>query len=45
MKTFFEGSRAGAVSAILEMSESELSDDDLERLSTMIEEAKERKGQ
>lgn len=40
MKTFFEGSRAGAVSAILEMSGSELSDDDLERLSRMIKEAK-----
>ena len=40
MKTFFEGSRAGAVSAILEMSGSDLSDEELERLSGMIKEAK-----
>ena len=40
MKTFFEGSRASAVSAILEMSGADLSEDDLERLSRMIKEAK-----
>jgi len=44
MKTFFEGSRASAVSAVLKMSESDLSDEDLERLSRMIEEAKQRRG-
>jgi predicted transcriptional regulator len=40
MRTFFEGSRAGAVSAILEMSGTDLSDEDIERLTGMIKEAK-----
>ena len=44
MRTFFEGSRATAVSAVLKMSESDLSDEDLERLSRMIQEAKQRRG-
>jgi predicted transcriptional regulator len=45
MRTFFEGSRAGAVSAILEMSGTDLSDGDVERLTSMIKEAKRRKDQ
>lgn len=40
LETFFAGSTAQAVAALLDMSKEELSDNDLERLSTMIEQAK-----
>lgn len=42
MKTFFEGSHAGTVSAILEMSDRDLPEDELERLEELIRGARER---
>lgn len=42
MRTFFEGSRARTVSAILELPDTNLSDEDLERLARMIRETKRR---
>src|SRR5262252_5245234 len=43
--TFFEGSTTQTVAALLDMSGSELSSDELNRISRMIEEAKEKGGQ
>ncbi len=40
IQTFFDGSTHGAVAALLDMHSSSLSQEDLERLSTMIEAAK-----
>ena len=40
MRTFFQGSRSSTVSAILEMSDAELSDDELRRLEQLIREAR-----
>lgn len=40
VQTFFDGSAAQAVAALLDASKSDLSDDDLERLSNMIQNAK-----
>jgi len=40
LETFFSGSTAQAVAALLDMSKEGLSDNDLDRLSTMIEQAK-----
>lgn len=44
MRTFFEGSRARTVSAILELPDTNLTEEDLERLSRMIQEAKRSRG-
>lgn len=44
VRTFFEGSTTQAVAALLEMSGSELSKDELDRLSQMIGEAGEKGG-
>ena len=41
LQTFFDGSTEKAVAALLDMSRSELSDEELERLSRLIEQAKE----
>ena len=41
VQTFFDGSAAQAVAALLDTSKSELSDEDLERLSKLIQNAKE----
>ena len=41
LQTFFDGSAEKAVAALLDMSRSELTDDELERLSRLIEDAKE----
>ena len=40
LNTFFEGSAANAVTALLDVSKSELSDDDLDRLTELINQAK-----
>ncbi|MFH1942788.1 MAG: BlaI/MecI/CopY family transcriptional regulator [bacterium] len=40
LNTFFEGSAASAVTALLDVSRSELSDEDLDRLTTLINQAK-----
>ena len=40
LRTFFDGSTKNAVAALLDMEASKLSPDELERLSQMIEEAK-----
>jgi BlaI family penicillinase repressor len=40
LNTFFEGSAASAVTALLDVSKSELSDEDLDRLTTLINQAK-----
>jgi BlaI family transcriptional regulator, penicillinase repressor len=40
LQTFFDGSAEQAVAALLDMSRPELSEDDLERLSKLIDEAK-----
>jgi predicted transcriptional regulator len=42
VQTFFEGSATQAISALLDSSASKLSDDDLEDLSRMLEEARKR---
>jgi len=44
MQTFFAGSAAAAVEAILDPSVARLSDDDLARLERIIQEAREREG-
>jgi BlaI family transcriptional regulator, penicillinase repressor len=41
LQTFFEGSAEKAVAALLDMSRSELTEEELERLSRLIEQAKE----
>ena len=41
LDTFFDGSPEKAVAALLDVSRAELSDDELERMSRMIEEARE----
>lgn len=41
LDTFFEGSPEKAVAALLDVSRSELSEDELDRISRMIEEARE----
>jgi len=41
LQTFFEGSPEKAVAALLDMSRSELSDGDLDRLSRLIDQARE----
>ncbi len=41
LQTFFEGSPEKAVAALLDMSRSELSSEDLDRLSRLIDEARE----
>jgi hypothetical protein len=40
LETFFEGSTEKAVAALLDLSRDELSDEDLERLSRLIGEAR-----
>lgn len=40
LQTFFEGSTAQAVAALLDMSKEDMSDADLDRLSKMIDQAK-----
>ena len=40
LKTFFDGSVERAVAALLDVSESELSDEDLDRLARLIEQAR-----
>lgn len=42
VQTFFEGSATQAISALLDTSSSKLSDQDLERLSRLVEEARNR---
>lgn len=42
VQTFFEGSATQAISALLDTSSSKLSDQDLERLSRVVEEARNR---
>lgn len=42
VQTFFEGSTTQAISALLDSSASKISDDDLERLSRTLEEARKR---
>lgn len=44
LDTFFEGSVGKAVTALLDLSAAELSPEDLDRLSQMIEHAKNRQG-
>jgi len=41
LQTFFEGSPEKAVAALLDMSRAELSDEDLDRLSRLIDQARE----
>jgi len=41
LNTFFEGSPEKAVAALLDVSRSDISDDELDRMSKMIEEARE----
>jgi BlaI family transcriptional regulator, penicillinase repressor len=40
LKTFFDGSTSNAVAALLDMSASELSENELNRLASMVEQAK-----
>ena len=40
VRTFFRGSRAGAVAALLELPGKELSEDDLERLRALVRRAR-----
>ena len=40
LETFFEGSTEKAVAALLDLSRADLSDDDLNRLSQLIEQAR-----
>jgi predicted transcriptional regulator len=40
VKTFFDGSTSNAVAALLDMSGKDLSDSELERLATIVEQAK-----
>lgn len=40
LKTFFDGSAEGAVAALLELREGEISDEEYERLAALIEQAK-----
>ncbi len=40
VRTFFDGSKAGAVAALLDLDSDQLSEDDLERLRTMVEKAR-----
>ncbi|HSL22078.1 MAG TPA: BlaI/MecI/CopY family transcriptional regulator [Vicinamibacterales bacterium] len=42
VQTFFEGSAAQAISALLDVSSSKLSEADLDRLTTMLEDARKR---
>jgi len=42
METFFEGSQASTVSAILEMADRDLPEDELERLEALVRSARER---
>lgn len=42
MRTFFEGSRARTVSAILDFEDTEISDPELERLEALVREARQR---
>jgi BlaI family penicillinase repressor len=40
VRTFFDGSTEKAVTALLDMSSGEMSDEELDRLSTLIQDAK-----
>lgn len=44
IKTFFKGSTADAVNALIGSSETQLTDEDLDELSKLIEQAKKKKG-
>ncbi|HKP74576.1 MAG TPA: BlaI/MecI/CopY family transcriptional regulator [Longimicrobiaceae bacterium] len=41
MRTFFGGSRASAMAALLDLPDAPLSDDDVQRLTTLLEQARE----
>jgi len=45
LRTLFEGSRAQAVSALLELPDAELSDDELDRIARLVEDARQKRQQ